>query len=113
MCFVLLNNLLFYVIFEVLLYIKLNIIDCTRWYWYHATSNSTVCCQVEFHARGHPYLIDLNAMAQINLNTGMQRVTGRKNHTVYVVKVGKKPLSNQHFISLFGFYIMNLISISL
>lgn len=29
--------------------------------------------QVEFHARGHPYLIDLVGMAQINLNTGMQR----------------------------------------
>lgn len=29
--------------------------------------------EVEFHARGHPYLIDLVGMAQINLNTGMQR----------------------------------------
>lgn len=29
--------------------------------------------EVEFHVRGHPYLIDLVGMAQINLNTGMQR----------------------------------------
>ena len=30
-------------------------------------------CQVQFHARGHPYLIDLTAMTQINMNTLMQR----------------------------------------
>ena len=29
--------------------------------------------EVHFHARGHPYLIDIAAMSQINMNTLMQR----------------------------------------
>ena len=29
--------------------------------------------EVHFHARGHPYLIDISAMSQINMNTLMQR----------------------------------------